>query len=426
LKKILSIIFLLVSQLLAQPDFVMQQEFIQSGKFFNSEIHFFPSYHDYLVYYSYKISNSQLFFEKKDDLFNAGFRVNIEIKDSAGNIVKRSFDDRKISVKNYEITNSPSSFLQGVISFSLPEGKYSLQTLISDQISKRERRIPPIDLEILKSKIILNPIVFDPGKIVCNELESYILSNNSASVPFNKPTNDLVIPVSNSQINSLNITVRRGETVLIADEKIAESFSANPEIILCDEKVVITRSSDTTNVKLFLAKNFSSKLTEGPIQVEIYPDDSPNEKHIFNLSVIWIGKPLSLSKPEEAIKFIEIIESKAVVSDIFSSSGNDNEKLLNYWSKLDPSPDTKFNELMNEFYTRVDYCEMNFRTLAGNGGAKSDRGKTYIKYGPPDSIERDTDNQDKVVESWTYKKSQRKFVFVDSEGTGKFTIVNGQ
>lgn len=404
----------------------MQQEFIQSGKFFNSEIHFFPSYHDYLVYYSYKISNSQLFFEKKDDLFNAGFRVNIEIKDSAGNIVKRSFDDRKISVKNYEITNSPSSFLQGVISFSLPEGKYSLQTLISDQISKRERRIPPIDLEILKSKIILNPIVFDPGKIVCNELESYILSNNSASVPFNKPTNDLVIPVSNSQINSLNITVRRGETVLIADEKIAESFSANPEIILCDEKVVITRSSDTTNVKLFLAKNFSSKLTEGPIQVEIYPDDSPNEKHIFNLSVIWIGKPLSLSKPEEAIKFIEIIESKAVVSDIFSSSGNDNEKLLNYWSKLDPSPDTKFNELMNEFYTRVDYCEMNFRTLAGNGGAKSDRGKTYIKYGPPDSIERDTDNQDKVVESWTYKKSQRKFVFVDSEGTGKFTIVNGQ
>lgn len=426
MKKILSIIFLLVSQLLAQPDFVVQQDVIQSGKFFNSEIHFFPSNHDYLVYYSYKISNSQLFFEKKDDLFNAGFRVNIEIKDSAGNIVKRSFDDRKISVKNYEITNSPSSFLQGVISFSLPEGKYSLQTLISDQISKRERRIPPIDLEIIKSKVILNPIVFDPGKIVCNELESYILSNNSASVPFNKPTNDLVIPVSNSQINSLNITVRRGETVLIADEKIAESFSANPEIILCDEKVVITRSSDTTNVKLFLAKNFSSKLTEGPIQVEIYPDDSPNEKQIFNLSVIWIGKPLSLSKPEEAVKFIEIIESKAVVSDIFSSSGNDNEKLLNYWSKLDPSPDTKFNELMNEFYTRVDYCEMNFRSLAGNGGAKSDRGKTYIKYGPPDSIERDTDNQDKVVESWTYKKSQRKFVFVDSEGTGKFTIVNGQ
>jgi len=81
---------------------------------------------------------------------------------------------------------------------------------------------------------------------------------------------------------------------------------------------------------------------------------------------------------------------------------------------------------MNEFYTRVDYCEMNFRPLSGNGGAKSDRGKTYIKFGPPDSIDRDTDNQDKVVESWTYNKSQRKFVFIDKDGTGKFTFVNGQ
>ena len=426
MKKIISITFLLISQLLAQPDFVIQNDIIQTGKYFNSEIHFFPSSQDYLVYYSYKISNSQLFFEKKDEFFNAGFRVSIEIKDSAGNIVNRVFDDRKISVENFEITNSQNSFLQGVINFRLPEGKYTLMTLISDQISKRERRIPPIDLEINKSKTILNPIVFEPGKIICNELESYILSNNSASVPFNKPTNDLVIPVSNSQINSLNITVRRGETVLNANEKITEFFPASPEIILCDEKVVITKSSDTAKVKLFLAKDFSSKLTEGPIQVEIYPDDSPNQKQIFNLSVIWIGKPISLSEPEEAIKFIEIIESKEVVSDIFSGSGNDNEKLFNYWSKQDPSPDTKFNELMNEFYTRVDYCELNFRSLAGNGGAKSDRGKTYIKFGPPDSIDRDTDNDDKVVESWTYKKSQRKFVFVDSEGTGKFTIVNGQ
>lgn len=426
MKKILLFIFILVSQLSAQPDFVIQNEIIQTGKFFNSEIHFFPSNEDYLVYYSYKISNSQLFFEKKDDLFNAGFSVNIEIKDSAANIVKRVFDERKISVENFELTNSQNLFLQGVLNFNLPEGKYSLQSVISDQISKRERRIPPIDLEIRKSKTILSPIVFEPGKIICAGSDSYILSNNSASIPFNKPTNDLVIPVSNPQINSLYINVKRGDTVLIADEKVTASLPANPEIILCDDKVVITKSSDTAKVKLFLAEDFSSKLTEGPIKVEIYPDGASDEKQIFNLNVIWIGKPISLSEPEEAIKFIEIIESKEVVSDIFNTGGSDTEKLFNYWNKQDPTPDTKFNELMNEFYTRVDYCELNFRTLAGNGGAKSDRGKTYIKFGPPDSIERDTDNDDKVVESWTYKKSQRKFVFVDSEGVGKFTLVNGQ
>lgn len=426
MKKIILLTFVFAAQLLAQPDFVIQNDIIQLGKFYNSEVHFFPAGQEYLVYYSYKISYSQLFFEKNADLFHAGFRVNIEIKDSSDKIIKRVFDDRKLSVKDFDVTNSPNTFLQGVLNFILPEGKYNLMAIISDQTSKRERRIPPMGLEINKSKIILNPIVFDPGKIKCDEKESFVLSNNSASIPFNKPTNDLVIPVNDPQITSLSIKVKRGDKIIIEDEKITESFQANPEIKLCDDKVVITRGSDSTNVKLFIVRNFSSKLTEGPVELEVYPDDSLNKKQIFNLNVIWIGKPISLLEPEEAIRFIEIIEGKEVVSDIFSSSGSDEEKLFNYWNKQDPTPETKFNELMNEFYTRVDYCEMNFRSLTGNGGAKSDRGKTYIRFGPPDSIERDTNNDDKVVEYWTYKKSQKKFVFVDTEGTGKFTLVNGQ
>ena len=426
MKNIYLLTFLIVSQLLAQPDFVVERNIIQSGKFYNSEIHFFPSKQDYPVYYSYKISYSQLFFEKNADQFNAGFNVNIEIKDSAGNVVKRTSDDRKISVKNFEETNSEEIFLQGVINFILPEGKYNLLTIISDEISKRERRIPQVSLDLKKSNTLLNPIVFDPGKIICDGLNSFILSNNSASIPFNKPTDDLVVPVANQEINYLTIKVKRGDKVLIEEEKLTESILARPEIKLCDDKVVINESADTSNLKLFLIKNFSSKLTEGPIQLEVYPDDAAEQKQTFNLNVIWIGKPISLSDAEEAIKFIELIESKDVVSDIFSGSGDDIENLYNYWNKLDPTPETKFNELMNEFYTRVDYCEMNFKTLAGNGGAKSDRGKTYIKFGPPDSIARDTDNHDKVVESWMYKKSQRKFVFVDNDGTGVFTLANGQ
>jgi len=404
----------------------MQQDVIQSGKYFNSEIHFFPSDQDYLVYYSYKISYSQLFFEKKTDLFIAGFRVSIEIKDSAGNIIKRAFDDRKISVETFEITNSPNTFLQGIISVGLPEGKYELLAIISDQISKRERRISPINLDLQKSKAILNPIVMDQEKIICDGLKSHVLSNSSASIPYNNPNDYLAIPVTNSSINSINISVRRGDTIFITGEKITESFLANPEIKLCDDKIVIRQNIDTTKLKIFLVKDFSSKLTEGPIQLEIYPDDSVKEKQVYNLNVIWIGKPLSLSDPEAAIKLIEIVESKDVVADILSGNGSYSEKLFNYWSKQDPTPETKFNELMNEFYMRVDYCEMNFKALSGNGGSKSDRGKTYIKFGPPDSVVRDTDNQDKVLESWTYKKSNRKFVFIDKDGTGKFTLVNGQ
>ena len=426
MKKIFFYCLISASQLLAQKDFRIEPDIIQSGKFYNSEIHFFPSNQDYSVYYSYKISYSQLFFEKKNEKFYAGININLEIMDSAGNSIKRAFDERKISVEDFDITNSPNAFLQGVIEFNLPAGKYNLLAIISDLTSKRERRIPPIELQINKTNTILNPIVFDPGKINCDELESYVLSNNSSSIPFNKPNNDLVIPVSDPKINSLTIAIKRGDIVLISGEKIIDSFLANPEIKLCNDKIVIRQSIDTANVKIFLVKDFSSKLNEGPIQLEIYPDENAEDKQIYNLNVIWIAKPISLMDAEAAIKLLEIIEPKVKVSDLLSKQGPNENNLYEYWNEKDPTPDTKYNELMNEFYSRVDYCEKNFRTISGNGGAKSDRGKTYIKFGMPDSIERDTNSNDKVVETWFYKKSNRKFFFVDVDGTGKFQLTEGQ
>ena len=426
MKNIFLLSFLFVCQLIAQPDFVVDRDIIQSGIFFNSEIHFFPSNPNYLVYYSYKISYSQLFFQKKDDDFNAGFNVRIEIKDSSEKIIERAFDERIVSVKDFDITNSKTTFLQGVINIKLAEGKYIFAAVISDQISKRERRIPPIDILIKKENPILAPIVFEPEKILCDKLESYVLTNNSSSIPFNKPTNDLVIPVTDKNVNLLTITVKRGDTVFYSNKKITDPVLANPEIKYCDEKVVITQSVDSANVKIFIARDFSAKLTEGPVQIEIYSDENLADKQVFKLNVIWIGKPLSLSDPEQAIKFLEIIESKDVVSNILGGSGTDTENLYNYWRKQDPTPETEFNELMNEFYTRVDYCELNFKSLAGNSGAKSDRGKTYIKFGPPDSIDRDNDKNDKIVESWFYKNLNRKFAFIDMDGTGKFTLANEQ
>jgi len=96
--------------------------------------------------------------------------------------------------------------------------------------------------------------------------------------------------------------------------------------------------------------------------------------------------------------------------------------LVNYWKKLDPTPETEYNELMTEFYTRVDYTLKNFSTISGIKGIQSDRGKVFIKYGKPDKTERSSNLQGKVVETWIYDKLHRKFVFVDEDGTGEFSL----
>jgi GWxTD domain-containing protein len=420
MKKILFYSLVIVSQLFAQSKFEIDRDIIQSGNYFNSEINYFPSGDDFTVYYSYKIPYSQLYFEKNGDVFNAGFSVNIEVSDSVSNTIKRAYDNKNISVKDFDLTVSSTTYLQGLISIKLNEGKYRLISIITDKFSKRESTLPPNNIVLSKKEKILFPIVFNQHTTFCDSIESYILSNNSSAIPFNKPYNYLAIPVTDSLIKSLTINAKQNNTDVISNEVNNQSLILSSSFILCDDNILIKR--DNPGIKYFLFKDFSSKLNEGLLTLEVIPGNDLNQKKDFNLQVIWIGKPVSLKDPEEAIKYLKIIESEAKVSKLLS--GSDYEKSLNsYWKPLDPSPNTNYNELMNEFYQRVDYANREYKFIDGNGGAYSDRGKTYIKYGTPNKIERNASNDDKVIETWFYNNPKRTFVFVDNEGTGKYLLV---
>jgi GWxTD domain-containing protein len=56
-----------------------------------------------------------------------------------------------------------------------------------------------------------------------------------------------------------------------------------------------------------------------------------------------------------------------------------------FWLRRDPTPDTVENEFKEEHYRRIAYA--NQRYASGIPGWKSDRGRIYITYGPPDEIE---------------------------------------
>jgi GWxTD domain-containing protein len=56
-----------------------------------------------------------------------------------------------------------------------------------------------------------------------------------------------------------------------------------------------------------------------------------------------------------------------------------------FWLRRDPSPDSAENEFKEEHYRRIAYA--NERFASGIPGWKTDRGRIYITYGPPDEIE---------------------------------------
>ncbi len=56
-----------------------------------------------------------------------------------------------------------------------------------------------------------------------------------------------------------------------------------------------------------------------------------------------------------------------------------------FWLRRDPTPDSMENEFKEEHYRRIAYA--NERYASGIPGWKTDRGRIYIAYGPPDEIE---------------------------------------
>ncbi len=72
----------------------------------------------------------------------------------------------------------------------------------------------------------------------------------------------------------------------------------------------------------------------------------------------------------------------------FMSLSNDEEReafIENFWQRRNPNPDSPENEFKEEHYRRIQYANDHF--AAGKPGWKTDRGRIYIMWGQPDSID---------------------------------------
>ncbi len=86
----------------------------------------------------------------------------------------------------------------------------------------------------------------------------------------------------------------------------------------------------------------------------------------------------------EDVTYIITDEERAA----FKRLQNDEEReqfIENFWLRRDPTPDTAENEFKEEHYRRIAYA--NERYASGIPGWKTDRGRIYITFGPPDEIE---------------------------------------
>jgi GWxTD domain-containing protein len=93
-----------------------------------------------------------------------------------------------------------------------------------------------------------------------------------------------------------------------------------------------------------------------------------------------------------------------------------------FWLRRDPTPDTEENEFKEEHYRRIAYANDHY--ASGIPGWKTDRGRIYIIYGPPDEIESHPSGgtyerpmEEGGGETSTYPFEQWRYRYMEGIGT---------
>ena len=93
-----------------------------------------------------------------------------------------------------------------------------------------------------------------------------------------------------------------------------------------------------------------------------------------------------------------------------------------FWAEKDPNPDSEENELMDEYYRRINFVNTNFSS-SGVAGWLTDRGRIFIKFGEPDELERHPfEAQSYPYQIWRYYSAQKTFLFIDRTGFGDYDL----
>lgn len=132
------------------------------------------------------------------------------------------------------------------------------------------------------------------------------------------------------------------------------------------------------------------------------------------------------------------------------------EFILDFWRQRDPTPGSPRNEFAEEHFRRIQYANDRFQGMTVNSqGMNTDMGRIYIKYGPPDDIERELNPGassgdivmgddalfrsggtsgvggagaqfgDKPYEIWTYNRlGGYVFIFRDRSEMGSYELVH--
>ena len=154
----------------------------------------------------------------------------------------------------------------------------------------------------------------------------------------------------------------------------------------------------------------------------ILKQNGKQKKESVILSISRLGISSSVGNISQAIQNMRYILRDDEWKKLKKAKSDERESLfLEYWSGKDPTPETEENEIMDEYFSRINYSNANFKSYTD--GWKTDMGMIYILFGPPDDLETYNDPLSRLYsQRWHYYGINKYFDFVDENGFGDYRL----
>lgn len=379
-----------------------------------------------------------------DSEYFAPIRMGVEIfegptrtsrrSSSALPVFRDSWQDT-IWVNSFEETKSRFDHVKSFISTNLEPGEYHFELQlarggsVTEQSSSRRNFTveKPADKEkaqfVLLSKASISDDTFQASFL--NYRNNVLYGQNY----------DLLIQIPHGYEESDSYTLNLYQIPAGGDEdesgeiRFSETLEDRHYIYFND--VDFTRENDHISFNAIILDNGNryaivtipnNEFENSTFRIELVKDgiEEPIGERVINSQ--WLDMPVSLYNLDVAIQMMEFIVNEQELRSLNSGSASEKEeKFREFWAQRDPTPNTEYNELMAEYYRRIDFSHTNFTSMQ-QPGYQTDQGRAYILYGPPDNIERRLPTNAPTREIWRY--TNRTLVFEATTGFGDFKLIS--
>jgi GWxTD domain-containing protein len=341
------------------------------------------------------LSNDQIAFQIEEGVFRGKLKLEIELKDSSG---KRVFEKTETLVPQApsELEAGDRSIHQVIRQNALVlPGEYQIRVEITDEKSEKAGLIHMIRKTKKKGKVEglvrvsdlsqnemrISDVLFSRDvRLGVQELE---YERNGVAIDPNPARQyGMVIPFLSYYAEVYAGTDFQPQDSIFVRTRVLDRMGG----MLLERQALARPMTDSFVVQEQI--DLTKQLRAGTYVLEVSAHnrrtgiDAASQREF---EVLWAIASWSKDQDTLLEEMKLILRSQEYSQLEALSPGAREVYLAEFWQKLDPDPATPQNEALLEFQRRVQYADREYTGTLGRG-LLSDRGRVYVRYGPPDEV----------------------------------------